>query len=143
MKRSEVIPAVIAAVTPVASPAVIIRNDFSEAKAAEMEAVLCTAGSGIVLAIQPITGASVSGKIRRGAFASQSSIALVFRMNPATKPNGFTADSLLDLVDAAAVALLSSQSIEADIDGQFIDLTAEDAGNLTYSLTVNIKTDTP
>lgn len=144
MKRSEVIPAVIAAIAPVASPAVIIRNDYSQAAAELMEAELRTPDHGVVAAIEPIQGASTNDGqvVKRGAFASDSRITIALRMNPKTKPATMDADKLLDLADAMFCALLSSQTLDVGLSGAFLDLITEDVGNVTYALSFTVKTDT-
>lgn len=140
--RSQVIPAAIAVLTPVATPARIVRNDRSAAAKDAMEIILRTAGQGIVLSIDPIVGASLSGKPQRGAFASDSTLVLRLRMNQQTKPADFSADSLLDLADTIAATLLRSSALEAELAKEFLDEVVEDTGLLTYQLLFTVKTET-
>ena len=145
MKRSEVIPAVIAAITPVTSPAVVvIRNDYSQAAADSMESELRTADHGIVAAVEPIQGASTGAGqvVKRGAFASDSRITIALRMNPKTKPASMDADKLLDIADLMICALLAYPSLDCELSGAFLDLIPEDSGLVTYAITFTVKTDT-
>jgi hypothetical protein len=141
MKRSEVIPAVIAAVTAAASPAAVIRNTRTEANRKVIEAKLVTAGQGYVLEVDNIAGATVSDVIKRGAFSSTSVVIMRLRLNTQTAPAGITADTMLDDVDAIICALLNSR-IGASIQGEFLDELPLDDGLTTYQITATIITET-
>ena len=146
MKRSEVIPAVIAAITPIATAATVavIRNDYSRDASDAMETKLRTTGLGAIASVEPIQGATTSAGqvVKRGAFASDSRVTIALRMNPVTKPAALDADKLLDVADAMICAVLSSQTLDAELSGAFLDLISEDVGCVTYSITFTIKTDT-
>lgn len=141
MKRSEVIPAVVAAITAAASPAYVIRNDRTAATTAAIDTRLKTAAQGFVLEVDPLAGASVADVIKRGAFASESTVIMRLRLNTQCAPAGVTADTMLDTVDAIICALLAAR-IGANITSSFLDELAEDAGLITYQITANITTQT-
>lgn len=141
MKRSEVIPAVVAAITAAASPAYVIRNDRTAATTAAIDTRLKTAAQGFVLEVDPLAGASVADVIKRGAFASESTVIIRLRLNAQCAPAGVTADTMLDTADAIICALLAAR-IGANITGSFLDELADDAGLITYQITATITTDT-
>lgn len=143
MKRSEVIPAIVAAITTAAAPAEVVRNDYSASASAVMDAILIAAGRGIVAAVEPIQTAAVADTVNRGGFASKSAVAISLRMNPQTKPAGVTADTLLDIADAIIVAVLAAPGLEASISGNVISLVPADEGLLTYDILFTVTTDTP
>ena len=139
MKRSEVIPAVIAAITSAAAPAVIFRNNRTEAVRRQIEDQLKTAGAGLVLEIDPVAGATVQDIVKRGAFSSTSVVIMRLRLNTATAPTGITADAILDVVDSIVCALLNA-GLGAAIAGPFLDELAEDTGLMAYQITATITT---
>lgn len=142
MKRSEAIPAVISAITASASPAWVVRNTRTEAVRRTIEDRLRTALGGYVLEIDPVAGASIADVIKRGAFASDSTVIMRLRLNTQTAPAGVTADTMLDTADAIICALLSSQALDASVQGNFLDELAEDVGLITYQITATVQTDT-
>ena len=142
MKRSEVIPAVVAAITAAASPAYVIRNDRTAATTAAIDTRLKTAAQGFVLEVDPLAGASVADVIKRGAFASESTVIMRLRLNTQCAPAGVTADTMLDTADAIICALLAASPLESSVAGNFLDELAEDAGLITYQITATITTDT-
>ena len=144
MKRSEVIPAVVAAISAVAPPAVVIRNDYSDAAANSMETELRTSDHGVIAAVEPIQSATTGAGqlVKRGAFASENRVTVALRMNPKTKPASMDSDKLLDLADAMLCAVLAYPSLDSEISGAFLDLIPEDSGLVTYALTFTVKTDT-
>ena len=142
MKRSEVIPTVISAITAAASPATIVRNTRTEVVRRTIEDILRTSLGGYVLEIDPVAGASVADVIKRGAFASDSTVIMRLRLNTQTAPAGVTADTMLDTADAIICALLSSQALDASVQGNFLDELAEDVGLITYQITATVQTDT-
>lgn len=143
MTPSEIIPAVIAAITPVAPAGSVVRDDFSEAKEQDQEDILGASGAGIVVAVAPITGGAVADVITRGAIAGKYGVNITVRANLANAPSGTTADTILDLCLAFIVALLGSPALAVSVTGNFLTLEPEDIGCLSYTINVNVQSDTP
>ena len=144
MKRSEVIPAVVAIATATVTKAFVTRNARTESDRKAIEAKLVTAGNGYVLEIDPLAGASTQegSLVKTGAFSSDSVVIMRLRLNSVTAPAGVTQDAMLDDADALICALLADQSLDTSISGTFLDELPLDDGLRTYQITVTVKTDT-
>ena len=144
MKRSEVIPAVVAIATATVTKAFVTRNARTESDRKAIDAKLVTAGNGYVLEIDPLAGASTQegAVVKTGAFSSGSGVVMRLRLNSVTAPVGVTEDTMLDDADALICALLADQSLDTSISGTFLDELPLDDGLRTYQITVTVKTDT-
>lgn len=136
MTRAELIPAVVAAITPAVAPHVVVANDFSTAKSDAMESAL-TGGTGVAVAVSPITSSTLKGKTDGGAFACSNAISIAIRCNRAKAPSF----DMSAAHDAVIAAIFSAQSIDADAGAPLSELVPEDLGNETYEIHLTITTD--
>ena len=131
MKRSEVIPAVVAAITAAFPGASVVPDDFTAAAASTMETALRT--SGICWAIMPILSTSSSGQAgRRSAEKAACRVHLRVNRAIATTFDTYTAQ------DTAIDAILADRAMRAELAESATDLVAEDVGNLTHAINFTV-----
>lgn len=136
MTRAELIPAVVAAITPAVSPHVVVANDYGVAASQAMETAL-TSGTGVVVAVSPIMSSTLKSKTSGGAFACANTLSVAIRCNRAKAPS-FDMNAAHDAVVAA---IFSAQSLDADAGAQLSELVVEDLGSETYEIHFTITTD--
>ena len=136
MTRAELIPAVVAAITPAVSPHVVVANDYGVAASQAMETAL-TSGTGVVVAISPIMSSTLKSKTSGGSFACANTLSVAIRCNRAKAPS-FDMNAAHDAVVAA---IFSAQSLDADAGAQLSELVVEDLGSETYEIHLTITTD--
>ena len=131
MKRSEVIPAVVAAITAAFPGASVVSDDFTASAASTMETALRT--SGICWAIMPILSTSSSGQARQRS-AERAACRVHLRVNRAvaTTFDTYTAQ------DTAIDAILADRAMRAELAESATDLVAEDVGNLTHAINFTV-----
>ena len=131
MKRSEVIPAVVAAITAAFPGASVVSDDFTASAASTMETALRT--SGICWAILPILSTSSSGQAgRRSAEKAACRVHLRVNRAVATTFDTYTAQ------DTAIDAILADRAMRAELAESATDLVAEDVGNLTHAINFTV-----
>ena len=131
MKRSEVIPAVAAAITAAFPGASVVSDDFTASAASTMETALRT--SGICWAILPILSTSSSGQAgRRSAEKAACRVHLRVNRAVATSFDTYTAQ------DTAIDAILADRAMRAELAESATDLVAEDVGNLTHAINFTV-----
>lgn len=131
MKRSEVIPAVVAAITAAFPGASVVSDDFTASAASTMETALRT--SGICWAILPILSTSSSGQAgRRSAEKAACRVHLRVNRAVATSFDTYTAQ------DTAIDAILADRAMRAELAESATDLVAEDVGNLTHAINFTV-----
>ena len=131
MKRSEVIPAVVAAITAAFPGASVVPDDFTASAASTMETALRT--SGICWAIMPILSTSSSGQAgRRSAEKAACRVHLRVNRAVATTFDTYTAQ------DTAIDAILADRAMRAELAESATDLVAEDVGNLTHAINFTV-----
>ena len=131
MKRSEVIPAVVAVLAAAFPGAVIVIDDFTAADSATMETALRT--SGVCWAVMPILSTSSAGQAgKRSAEKAACRVHLRVNRAVATAYDTYTAQ------DTAIDAILADRSMRAELSQAATDLVAEDAGNLTHAINFTV-----
>lgn len=131
MKRSEVIPAVVAAITAAFPGASVVSDDFTASAASTMENALRT--SGICWAVMPILSTSSSGQAgRRSAEKAACRVHLRVNRAVATTFDTYTAQ------DTAIDAILADRAMRAELAESATDLVAEDVGNLTHAINFTV-----
>lgn len=131
MKRSEVIPAVMAAITAAFPGASVVSDDFTASAASTMETALRT--SGICWAVMPILSTSSSGQAgRRSAEKAACRVHLRVNRAVATTFDTYTAQ------DTAIDAILADRAMRAELAESATDLVAEDVGNLTHAINFTV-----
>ncbi len=131
MKRSEVIPAVVAALTAAFPGAAIITDDFTASAASAMETALRT--SGVCWAVMPILSTSTAGQARQRS-AERAACRVHLRVNRAVATNFDTYSAQ----DTAIDAILADRAMRADLSEAATDLVPEDAGNLTHAINFTV-----
>ena len=131
MKRSEVIPAVVAVLTAAFPGASIVTDDFTAAAASTMEIALRT--SGVCWAVMPILSTSTAGQARQRS-AEKAACRVHLRVNRAvaTTFDTYTAQ------DTAIDAILADRAMRAELAPAATDLVAEDVGNLTHAINFTV-----
>ena len=131
MKRSEVIPAVVAAITAAFPGASVVYDDFTASAASTMETALRT--SGICWAVMPILSTSSSGQAgRRSAEKAACRVHLRVNRAVATTFDTYTAQ------DTAIDAILADRAMRAELSQAATDLVIEDVGNLTHAINFTV-----
>ncbi len=131
MKRSEVIPAVVAVLTAAFPGASIVTDDFTAASASTMETALRT--SGVCWAVMPILSTSTAGQAgKRSAEKAACRVHLRVNRAVATTFDTYTAQ------DTAIDAILADRSMRAELAPAATDLVAEDVGNLTHAINFTV-----
>lgn len=131
MKRSEVIPAVVAVLTAAFPGASIVTDDFTAASASTMETALRT--SGVCWAVMPILSTSTAGQAgKRSAEKAACRVHLRVNRAVATTFDTYTAQ------DTAIDAILADRAMRAELAPAATDLVAEDVGNLTHAINFTV-----
>lgn len=131
MKRSEVIPAVVAVLTAAFPGASIVSDDFTAGAASTMETALRT--SGVCWAVMPILATTSAGQAgKRSAEKAACRVHLRVNRAVATAYDTYTAQ------DTAIDAILADRSMRAELSQAATDLVVEDAGNLTHALNFTV-----
>lgn len=131
MKRSEVIPAVVAVLTAAFPGAAIIADDFTASAASSMETALRT--SGVCWAVMPILSTATAGQAgKRSAERAACRVHLRVNRAVATTFDTYTAQ------DTAIDAILADRAMRAELSDAATDLVPEDAGNLTHAINFTV-----
>ena len=131
MKRSEVIPAVVAVLTAAFPGASIVADDFTAAAASTMETALRT--SGVCWAVMPILSTASSGRAGKRS-AEKAACRVHLRVNRAVA----TAFDTYTAQDTAIDAILADRSMRAELSQSATDLVPEDVGNLTHAINFTV-----
>ncbi len=131
MKRSEVIPAVKAAILAAMPATPVVEDDFSIAAATAMEVAI--RATGYCFAILPIMGTQTSGQARQRS-AEKAGMRVHLRTNRTVAP---TFDHYA-AIDSAIDAILADRSMRAELAPEATDLVAEDAGLLTHAINFTV-----
>jgi len=131
MKRSEVIPAVVAVLTAAFPGASIVTDDFTAAAASTMETALRT--SGVCWAVMPILSTSTAGQAGKRS-AEKAACRVHLRVNRAVA----TAFDTYTAQDTAIDALLANRAMRAELAPAATDLVPEDVGNLTHAINFTV-----
>lgn len=131
MKRSEVIPAVVAVLTAAFPGASIVFDDFSALAAEAMEDALTS--SGVCWAVMPIMGTTSQGQAgKRSAEKAECRVHLRVNRSVATTYDTYTAQ------DTAIDAILADRSMRAELSRDATDLVRDDPGNLTHAINFTV-----
>ena len=131
MKRSEVIPAVKAALATITPAIPVFEDDFTAAAANAMDVVMKS--SGVCLAVTPIMGTQTAGQARQRS-AEKAAVRVHLRTNRALAP---TFDHYSG-IDAAIDAILADRQLRAELAPEATDYVAEDAGLLTHAMNFTV-----
>lgn len=142
MKPSEIIPSVVAALTAAAPTGSVVRDNGSVSVDQQIDAILQAPGAGIAVVVDPIHGAAVTDQLRRGAFGGKHLVKIHVIAVLANAPAGTTADTVFDLCQVLLLAVLTALSPAAELAPMYLDLVPEELGTLTYTLSLNVRTNT-
>lgn len=131
MKRSEVIPAVKAALLAALPAAPVVEDDFSIAAATAMESAI--RATGYCFAVMPIMGTQSAGQAGKRS-AEKAGVRVHLRTNRTVAPtfDHYTA------IDSAIDAILADRSMRAELSTDATDLVAEDVGLLTHAINFTV-----
>lgn len=131
MKRSEVIPAVVAVLTTAFPGASIVSDDFTAGAASTMETALRT--SGVCWAVMPILATTSAGQAMSRS-AEKAACRVHHRVNRAVA----TTYDVYTSIDSGIDAILADRSMRAELSQAATDLVVEDAGNLTHAINFTV-----
>ena len=136
MNRAGVIPAIVAALTPVVAPYPVIATKGTEANQKAISDALTTLGACVT--IPPILGTSKNGQTR-GTAAGSHALAVQLRVNP-TVATGYDYDAAHDAIITALLAI-SSFPHGVKLAENFSDLIEDMLPIMVYQINFTVITE--